>query len=1463
LVEGVDFFKGDDTAGIDSDATSTIAFKDKITGIKGNLELLKGGQISSWYANTKYGGAGIVMDKIKELSGNPVNNKNAQVIFNNLDNAKQLEVLKTIYKHEAGSKGTMFKIPPILENSTAKIDQARSAGKTDAEILNYLGSADLDLKTKISQARRKGISETEILNYLSTAATSKAPTSQPVAEKQVGGINESEFVNNILSQKQKEAGGVLDTAQEDEIKRQIEINKNTLIGFIDKAAEQGVDKNLATRLVERGMYDKLQELMQTSGAAQKMGKESALTFKNVINTMYSAEKMLGDLYGQTIAMGSKDVQGMQKSQQDLHDQSLKLIKAIRDNRTKGKDTTKLEKQLSDITGVASTEFEDLFDVQNLTNQQVIGASAGTVLDALGGSFTKAGAAKISNSIAGKGAKTFSPNILEGMVKQSGSQMLKQAGRTALVLGKEGAELGGLYGLAQGAMNDEDVVGILKSGALGVGTGFLLGSATGLIGSGISSRSYNQNAKKLMNEFNGVKTTGTENLNPLQKLGAKISEVYVKPQQSDINNGYKTINIAKYDVGGSLDKALPKVQAKIKNYTDQLNEYIKLRGEEPTLTYGKVLDELETKYAEKGEQKLGMIGDKAAELDKIKNELTLKYGDNWKEEQIGFTDVMDDKRSAGLQAVFNHDPLRKGVGATEQVWNDFYTNLKKKLEENSPKEFQEINKAITDLIPIEQGYVRAARRMDKNNVLSLTDFIGATGAVSVNPAALAVPIIHRVFKSPRVANLLMKTGSIEKALGTVPTDELAKWGIKKYGNGIYDVDGIKVNTMNIKPETIRKTIIDLKKSFKDVMKPKSGFIDLNAPVLPKKEQVVKNIQAKQIIDKSKPTTKILNELNGKPSVKRQFVEDLMKRPDISKVEKEILTEALKTEGDVIDSKLFAQKVQNELLPLKTKVLGNDNTKYKYVTLPDETRGNVANYSEHIYQSPIKTSAGNIHWDNIGGGRTADEIALNKANNKIENYFGHTRVEDMADSSLDKAMRKSGKTRRVIELQSDLYQKNRLNNEVATEADRGIYNTITKTETPTKRLGDLQKLQQYSDPTAHFRMVREEVKQAAIDGKEKLQFPTGETAMEIEGLGKKTNFYNSENKTLTQPELEKGKTVYELTNQSANNTWIITDVLEDGKFKAMPKNRYESYKELEFDKEKFDNDVSQYSETFDISGKVDTNNPIYKFYQDTLGKYLKNRYKATEITDANGVKWYEMDIKPEMKDEPVLAFGNTDIKTLLGTGAVLGVGALIAGLASEKKQKGLTSQTEQKSTVSPKIEPNKLSMPVFSENKIPKMDGTPLNEVKLPTETPKTIKSIKITHGKQTWEIKDPEEIKIANRIKFISDQINPDWTNYLLKLANFEGVYKQKQRNYNYKKENEKSIMSRDKRDDLIKKGYTESVDRGIFQINNKAFPQITDQMADNLDFSILWAISLIDAGKQDKWAADKYGLVKPAKITIE
>jgi len=246
---------------------------------------------------------------------------------------------------------------------------------------------------------------------------------------------------------------------------------------------------------------------------------------------------------------------------------------------------------------------------------------------------------------------------------------------------------------------------------------------------------------------------------------------------------------------------------------------------------------------------------------------------------------------------------------------------------------------------------------------------------------------------------------------------------------------------------------------------------------------------------------------------------------------------------------------------------------------------------------------------------------------------------------------GTTRRGIELQSDLYQKGALERELepTEQAMRQLGFKATAKMSDKERLAflskeriqELSKLQQYNDPTAHFRMVREEVKQAAIDGKTKLQFPTGETAMKIEGLGRglKWGFKNvGDNvRDLTIPDLEIGKEVFNFDN--AAQKWIITDILGEGKFKAVPKEALEMYRLLS--QEEAVQRIVKYHpsriETFDISGEVDTNNPIYRFYEKDLGHYLKSKYNAQFITDDKGVSWWQLDIRPEMGRAPVEAFG----------------------------------------------------------------------------------------------------------------------------------------------------------------------------------------------------------------------------------
>lgn len=79
------------------------------------------------------------------------------------------------------------------------------------------------------------------------------------------------------------------------------------------------------------------------------------------------------------------------------------------------------------------------------------------------------------------------------------------------------------------------------------------------------------------------------------------------------------------------------------------------------------------------------------------------------------------------------------------------------------------------------------------------------------------------------------------------------------------------------------------------------------------------------------------------------------------------------------------------------------------------------------------------------------------------------------------------------------------------------------------------------------------------------------------------------------------------------------------------------------------MTEYAEEFDISGKIDTNNPIYKFYEKDVARYLKNNYKAQLVTDDMGVTWWEVPIDKSY-NKPINAFSIAG--QITGAGATAG-------------------------------------------------------------------------------------------------------------------------------------------------------------------------------------------------------------------
>jgi len=509
-------------------------------------------------------------------------------------------------------------------------------------------------------------------------------------------------------------------------------------------------------------------------------------------------------------------------------------------------------------------------------------------------------------------------------------------------------------------------------------------------------------------------------------------------------------------------------------------------------------------------------------------------------------------------------------------------------------------------------------------------------------------------------------------------EIAKF----YDEVIAEAGTPKVTDTPVKPGELSKKKVDPNPSLStEATQPraKNGQFGKKTKFVPK--PTAKTME-KAFSDGGPLSTKLIGKLEGKTSVNKQFISDLTNSPDLKQAERDLIRDVLNDFDGKVNVSEFADKVKTRLVPLKINErskgrFGQGFTGYEETSLPSDLRGNVANYHERIYESPIKNSAGEVHYPG-----------------DTDKYFAHSRIEDMAD----------GQTRRVIEAQSDLFQKGRLESEFLT--DTGDF---AKDTNPAQ----FNQIKPYRN-TWWERIVREEVSQAAKDGKTTLQFPTGETAMKIEGLGSTNTWSFKDVKTpfgddvdLTISDLKVGREI----KQPVGDKWIITEVLDDGKFKAVPKDRVEqigreileregkltddfyeatsgivvevenklgkprgqiakseileagftekqaqafsdagsnAYKnkqkqgqnlvdEIGIEKIFEQNETNSFIEQFDISGKVDTKNPIYRFYEKDMQKYLTKNYGAKQVTDENGVTWVEMNVDPKKGKLPVEAFG----------------------------------------------------------------------------------------------------------------------------------------------------------------------------------------------------------------------------------
>jgi hypothetical protein len=292
----------------------------------------------------------------------------------------------------------------------------------------------------------------------------------------------------------------------------------------------------------------------------------------------------------------------------------------------------------------------------------------------------------------------------------------------------------------------------------------------------------------------------------------------------------------------------------------------------------------------------------------------------------------------------------------------------------------------------------------------------------------------------------------------------------------------------------------------------------------------------------------------------------------------------------------------------------------------------------------------------------------------NYFSHVRYEDMAD----------GKTRKILETQSDLMQKENFAREIGdveydpiklrkelekSKGTRGYKQELVEEQVSheermlaKQKEKDILKPYASNDPLAQLRTFREEVKRAAKDGKDTLLIPSGNTAMKIEGLSENDRWTDVTNWNETTKEADVlsgkydlkepvvGKIISKTTRDRGveGGDWVITDVLGDGRFKAVSKRTFDQYlgkdisptgKLLSSKDVKSIQDVPEVAkETFDISGKSDTNHFVYKLNEEAIPREARKQGLVVEgKVDLDNGTWWKIKIPKEKAKMPVEAFG----------------------------------------------------------------------------------------------------------------------------------------------------------------------------------------------------------------------------------
>jgi len=262
-----------------------------------------------------------------------------------------------------------------------------------------------------------------------------------------------------------------------------------------------------------------------------------------------------------------------------------------------------------------------------------------------------------------------------------------------------------------------------------------------------------------------------------ETGVKIENIGVKILKREKERGAKVENLGKYDLFGSPEQVQQKAQSQIVSLAAELRDRLATANEDSALRInGGQL------FARAAKKALTGTAFGRTKMQRAIEEALTDLGIMAKEEGIDLANIdlltaQRLKQDAGaygdwieLNGKMTADP---DANMKSQFYNDLYRELKTEIENRGPAGIKEINKQISELIPLELAARKSAivrgTKQGRNELIPLKEFIGMGASLATGTVApLAIVGAQSLSKSPNVARWLYNVG---RGLGgTLPQRE---------------------------------------------------------------------------------------------------------------------------------------------------------------------------------------------------------------------------------------------------------------------------------------------------------------------------------------------------------------------------------------------------------------------------------------------------------------------------------------------------------------------------------------------------------------------------------------------------------------------------------------------------------------------------------------------------------------------